>query len=282
MENHGDYFMDLYEKMIEELGIINLKSVNGLETLSACIDVVKKTINTLRKYVLENDFISGVDEIHFFKTIKPLFYAQLLYYGSIYDLELNKPTGGRKTSIIYIKKKLDKLTDFFEGNRAFYQYYRTGAVFMDNEYFKRHKENTISTVGIYGFDTDPSFTTGQDFLVSRIEANERLKIFLEDALLRIKIEDKFQGAIKNHTVGLVWTGSKVALVELMYALHSAGVFNKGNTSIYRLAVLFEECFNIKLGSFYKIFQDIRKRKKNKTVFLDELKKQLILKMEIEG
>ncbi len=76
-----------------------------------------------------------------------------------------------------------------------------------------------------------------------------------------------------------WTGSKVSLVELLYALQSAGSCNNGNIDLKQLAKHFECIFNIDLGNYYRVFQEMRIRKINRTTFLDHLKTRLVQRMD---
>ena len=78
---------------------------------------------------------------------------------------------------------------------------------------------------------------------------------------------------------LNWTGSKTALTELIYALHSQGIFNSGNADIKPIVKVFESTFNIYLGDFYHTFLELKSRKINRTKFLDSLKETLIRKMD---
>jgi hypothetical protein len=82
----------------------------------------------------------------------------------------------------------------------------------------------------------------------------------------------------NYTM-LRWTAPKVALIELIYALHASGVYNNGNTDLKRIASAFERFFQVDLGNFFNAFQEIRIRKKNRTVFVDRLKETLIRRMD---
>ena len=70
-----------------------------------------------------------------------------------------------------------------------------------------------------------------------------------------------------------WTLSKTDLIELIYALHSGGAFNKGACSIAEIARFFEHILNIQLGNTSMTFQEILRRK-DSTAFLDRLKKKL--------
>jgi RteC protein len=76
-----------------------------------------------------------------------------------------------------------------------------------------------------------------------------------------------------------WTASKANLIELIYALQSAGVFNNGQIGIKRIAEVFENLFQIDLGNYYHVFNEMRLRKKNRTSLLDHLKEKIIQKMD---
>ena len=76
-----------------------------------------------------------------------------------------------------------------------------------------------------------------------------------------------------------WTGSKVALIELIYALHAEGVFNNGTTDLKETAKFFEETFDIDLGQFHRTFFEIRARKSERTKFLNSLRDTLVKRMD---
>jgi hypothetical protein len=70
-----------------------------------------------------------------------------------------------------------------------------------------------------------------------------------------------------------WTLSKTDLIELIYALHSGGAFNKGTASIAQITRFFEHALQIQLGNTSMTFQEILRRK-DSTAFLDKLKHKL--------
>jgi hypothetical protein len=72
---------------------------------------------------------------------------------------------------------------------------------------------------------------------------------------------------------LNWTLSKTDLIELVYALHSGGAFNKGTASIADIARFFEQVLHIQLGNTSMTFQEILRRK-DSTAFLERLKEKL--------
>lgn len=76
-----------------------------------------------------------------------------------------------------------------------------------------------------------------------------------------------------------WTGSKVALIELLYALHTEGVFNNGASDLKDIAEYLEVVFDIDLGQYHRAFLEIRVRKSDQTKFLNSLKEKLVKRME---
>ena len=78
---------------------------------------------------------------------------------------------------------------------------------------------------------------------------------------------------------LNWTGSKVDLVELIYALHHSKIINAGNSDVKELAVSLGKIFNIEIeDNIYRIYQDIKSRKHVKAKFLNTITENLNNKM----
>lgn len=71
---------------------------------------------------------------------------------------------------------------------------------------------------------------------------------------------------------LNWTGDKIDLVELIYAI--AKYVNGGKASIRKIAQCFEYIFQIKIGNYYDKLSEINIRKKNTCRFLNSLPKNL--------
>jgi hypothetical protein len=61
---------------------------------------------------------------------------------------------------------------------------------------------------------------------------------------------------------LKWTASKASLIELLYALQTSGSFNNGSIDLKSLATSLENLFDIDLGNYYRVFQEIRIRKQS--------------------
>ena len=67
-----------------------------------------------------------------------------------------------------------------------------------------------------------------------------------------------------------WTSSKASLTELIYALHHSKAINNGESDIKTIAESFQRLFDIDLSDIYRTYHEIRRRKKERLRFLDEL------------
>src|SRR5690606_5408269 len=175
----------------------------------------------------------------------------------------------------YLNKELKKLKRFFDNNLDFYKYYRSNNSFLDEKMFLRGKHDIKLWLDTYYFQSDQTFsTTSHDYKVAKIMAKDLIQVYIEDQLY-----NKFQKDKSKAQKKLKWTGSKVALIELIYALHYQGVFDNGNNDIREVAQYFESTFGIDLGNFYQTYLELRNRKMNRTKFLDALREELIRRMD---
>ena len=75
-----------------------------------------------------------------------------------------------------------------------------------------------------------------------------------------------------------WTGTKRALVELIYALDACGCLHKGTVDIKEIVCYFEYVFDIDLGDFYHTYMELKAKTKDRTGFLSTLKDRLLMRM----
>lgn len=258
------------EKAITETEIETDCSVQRIE---AVIHHILECLSELKEYVLKRGLKNTDEEIRFFKYQKPVILSKLIYYNAIYKIETKKPYGAKPIRK-YLKKELKKLKRFFDSNLDFYKYYRSNNSFLDEKMFLRGNHDIKLWLDTYYFQSDQSFSTSHDYKVAKIIANDLIQVYIEDQLY-----NKFQKDKSKNQKRLKWTGSKVALIELIYALHYQGVFDNGNNDIREVAQYFESAFDIDLGNFYQTYLELRNRKMNRTKFLDALREELIRRMD---
>jgi hypothetical protein len=197
----------------------------------------------------------------------------------VYKIEMKRPNGGNRIVKKYFNNELLKLKAFFDNELEFYQYYRTGNTYLDYKYFQRGKFDIKLALDNYYFETDTNFSTSHDFKVAQILANDLIQLYLENQLIMIENKDTTEKTQRKPNIKMTWTSPKVSLIELIYALHTEGVFNNGAADLKEIAEYFENVFEIDLGQYRRAFLEIRARKNDKTKFISTLNEALLKRME---
>lgn len=267
------FYTETLHKLETTINELEIETDYSIQRIEAVIDIILKCLSEVKEYVLNRGFKNVDEEIHFFKHQKPLIVSKLIYYNAIYKIETKKPYGAKPIKK-YLNNELRKLKRYFDNNLEFYKYYRTNNSFIDDKLFVRGKYDIKLSLDTFYFEADHRFSTSHDYKVAKIMANDLIQVYLEDQLHNTTYQDKSTDLPK-----LNWTSSKTALIELIYALHSQGVFDNGNADIKVIAKTFERIFNIDLGDFYHTFMELKSRKINRTKFLDSLCDALIKKMD---
>ena len=79
---------------------------------------------------------------------------------------------------------------------------------------------------------------------------------------------------------LKWTDGLVEFVELLYALHRLGCFNKGKITLTSLFGTLGSIFDFEVKNFSRTFTDIKNRSKGEcTVFIDSMKEAILQKIK---
>jgi len=276
----SEFTISLYEEMEVSLAEINFKDTTYVQNSRLSSGIILNYISKLKTFVHNYKFTNKDEEINFFKHLKPKFYSQLIYHQKVISILSHLPLTTLNEIKNYYLNELRKINDYINSNHEFVTYYRSQTTSFDEIYFLRKEPDSWLLMNFEDYETDLNFTTIYDHKISKIIAFELLSEFLKSTLAKLEIQHDLSGGQKSLTQSNVnWTGSKVALVELLYALQSAGSCNNGTIDLKQLANHFEKIFNIDLGNYYRVFQEMRIRKINRTTFLDQLKDRLIQRMD---
>ena len=270
---------NLLTNLNDQLNFIDLEIDNQSTRCEKAIEIILKTIDSLRGVLLKTKFKTDAEEIKFFKEIKPQFTSKLIYYNTIFKIEMKRPNGGSRIVKKYYNNELVKLKAFFDNELEFYKYYRSGSTYLDHKYFLRSKYDIKMSLSSYYFEADTNFSTSHDYKVAKILANDLIQLYLENNLVLIGNKDNGEKSQRKPNLKMIWTSPKVALIELVYALHTEGVFNNGAADLKDIAEYFEHIFEIDLGQYRRTFLEIRTRKADRAKFLTTLNKGLLKRME---
>jgi hypothetical protein len=253
----------LQQKLKGQLEVIGLETSDPIAMVSKSLLVIKVCLIELKEFVCGYQFSDETEEIVFFKEIKPIFMSQYYYHEKILSINLNEPIDGHEEKLQYFYQELKLIQVYKNENCEFHKYCLTNSNHLDDKYFSREGYHNTNP------NEDERFSTGYDNTLGLLLANQMLKDYLQLAIKKVSSESE------DEKILLTWTGPKTYLIELIYALQSAETFNNGKADIKQIASAFENIFNISLGNYYRVFQEIQQRKKGKSYFLDQLKAKFI-------
>lgn len=273
-----EYINQLVQQVDDTLANFEICECNIISDSLKIVRYLHDILLELREKIEGYKFKNKEDEIFFFKIQKPELLGRLIYFYKIYRIETQCPTGSNDVVKHYLNQELDSLTYFFNRNLDFYQYYRSNSTIYDEYYFLRGKNDIRLCTDSAQFDKDLKFSTGYDYKVAKIIANERLRIYLNKRIVKLEtsnqIEDNLQRLSKYP---FRFTGKKVFLIELGYSLASSGDFNNGNIEIKEMMNFLSTAFHTDLGDYYAAYIAMKERK-DRTAYLHHLIDSLIKRM----
>lgn len=222
-----------------------------------------RALGTLDSFSARYAFADRAEESAFFKEQRPVLAAIAAHYDRCFDIESCRPMGAPKKLCRYYRKELAAVRLVFKRHNALYAYYLSGGTAYDEVYFTG------------GEGTVPPYSAR----LAQLLAAEQTAAFLEARIAGLSGQSVPPQPAGN-SPRAVWSGPKVALVELMYALHAAGVVNGGTAPLSELAAVLGQAFSINLGQFHRVYLEIRARKViNRTSFLSLLSDALLRRMD---
>jgi len=272
IEKHKQIITDLVSKLEE----IEAHSDKILEQLELSIGYCKQALKQMREIVIQDGFPDQECEIYFFKKLKPEIFSKMLYYLEVYDIQSKLPVAKCQCQIQYYQKRIDRIHEFMLENQTELQYFQCAFCHFDKYYFtSENSEIPIPKRNEY-YLIDEKFHTWHDHTFSEIIANQMLIEYIQKELRKLDgLKSDHQPYLKSKSK---WTGKKIFLIELAYGIHHTDMVNGGNSEIKDIIEGFEQMFNIELKEYYRSFVEIKRRKIDRTKFLDLMKSKLENKM----
>ena len=271
---NGQSFRKKIDRMWKELAS-NIEKINREDTdvISQAENILMETDAAIRKVKIllrSYEFADWSEEINFFKNTKPQFVSLYIYYSKILSIEASKPYANPEALKDYYDAERKNLLYFFNEHREFISYYRRKSTFLDKKYFVRYKFDFKLKLSPELYSYDEEFSTSHDHIVAQIIANDMLDDYLAKRLESKNAQEKSLTNSKK----LEWTAPKVALIELLYALHQTKCFNGGQADLAEVFRWAEKSLNVQLGNYHKTFGEIRIRKNERSRFMTLLQNNL--------
>lgn len=248
------------------------KATSMIEVSGSMITILQDILSQLRDRIHISGFGDVAEEVEFFRFVKPHVVGKLIFYNEVYRIETTCPVQGGK---MYRKYYLGQLKAIKQNHPSqldmdFYRYYRSGRMDRDSKFFQRGQLHFSSIVDSFYFEMDNQYSSYYDHLVAKIIAQDLLYAFL---LSRID-PDSCLNTTSPDLEELRWTGTKNALIELIYALYVSGAISNGKIGVRKMSAVFQGIFKIPLGDIHHAFHRMKDRAGHRTLFIEKLKDSL--------
>jgi hypothetical protein len=239
----------------EEIGITAVKRLTGQ------LNCIASALNDLRSYIRINGFDNMAAEISFFKDWKPKFQAWRIYLVDKFTAEQHKPSGSNTEIRLYYEQELRLISRLFEKHQFIYQYYLMAGTDLDEAFFSRGGRPNIIFVPDLD-DGDTEFSTPCDNIFAQFIAAEHLQ---SDFIKQLYPSTEIQSDLKS----LKWTGDKINLLELAYAIYDTAQINHGEVDLVDILSWLEKSLDTSLHRSYRMFSEMKNRKSvSPTRYLD--------------
>ena len=266
-------YSSLSHNLSLQLQQMELSDLKRIEKSSQSIILCRNLLAKFRTSIVSHEFDSNANEIEFFKFSKQVPLSNLIYYTELFAFESEYPKGGKTIQIDFINEKINKLNSFFVHHMNFSNYITLGNTHFDNQYFIRQNNFSVHVIDSEAYFFDMDFNTSHDLLLGKFHAYKRFITYLEQRI------DAYNNPKLISPSKLKWTASQSAFTELTYALYHSNIINEGNVGIKEIATALQQVFNMQHVDFYRIYSEIKSRKKSRTKFLDDLSLRLIQEMD---
>lgn len=251
-------------------------------TIVGCQNIIlflEKKLKKLNKWLKIYRFESEKEEVYFFKELKPSLISKILFYKRVLKIESRLPSSKKGKRKHYLKS-LNKAAQIAREDFDFYEYFRSRSTYNDHHYFIRRPYKDIIRDHSMQLYFDSKISTSREYQVANLICSDMLTNYLERKI--DEIDHKSGTTNFREPLNYSWSGTKIDLVELIYALKHARLINNGNTDVKELAKHIGGIFNIELeDNIYRIYQDIKLRKTVRTKFINRLADNLNQKLNEE-
>ncbi|MEI9909759.1 MAG: RteC domain-containing protein [Bacteroidota bacterium] len=173
--------IQLYRVMQNDLAECVSRKLLPITELECCFQVCSNYWEKIKHKVIAHSFSSEMDEILFFKMMKPLFTSEIEYYGLLCHAQLFKDS---TTDIEDLRqfwlREIMRLEKFINENCSFYNYYKNGNDENDISWFTRANNDGSNFLKAKSHDLDSGAATSHDYLISTLLALEKYNKYAEE------------------------------------------------------------------------------------------------------
>ncbi|MHA7129249.1 RteC domain-containing protein [Algoriphagus namhaensis] len=265
-----EYSRQISSKLEHDLSILTLDAENRLIQVESAFYLVDHALDELKRFLATYEFESEEEEIEFFKNQMSEFLKESVFYSELFMIESSKTPGSSKELKRFYETERAAMRKFLKENQNLYNYLLLKKENQDKVFFLRSAQAPIYKPNLFWHTLDTRYCTVYTLYFARIKGTIALMDYIHEQLRELNGAGDPDWKKSNP---LNWTGKKVDLVELIYALKVSGVLNHGRADLTQIAGFFEKFFGVSLSDLYRTFSEITVRK-NRTAFVEFLRDRL--------
>jgi hypothetical protein len=268
------YWTELRDDLSENIASIQKGDLRPIHQAKEGMRLSQEALAKVKESRHRFSFSNLPEQISYFKEIEPFFVSRVIFFARVFRLETGRPPGDRATVECHFQKEWQYIRDFHNEHRFLCQYIRAGETWLDEKLFVPAPDRPIAL-------PDSDLFNGLLHDASGTVAHLYSQDLMQDYLLRAEEALTHPHDPKQRNIPkLTWTDSKSALIELAYAIQSAGSLNDRKASLREIIEGLEAAFHIDLGHYPRVFQEILSRKTGYTNYIDRLREKLLLRIKL--
>jgi RteC protein len=269
-----EHWTELRNNLSEKINAILKDEQRPIRQAQQAIQVSQDALHQLRQSLPKFPFANLSDQVRYYKEIEPFFAARVIFFTRILLLETGRPLGDRAIIEGYLHREWQHIHEFHTQHSFLCRYILADETWLDEKLFVSPGQWGISEPNPHLLDPLLHNATGTIALFHAHELMQEYLLTAEEELHQPR--DRKQRNIAK----LTWTDSKSALIELAYAIQSAGSFNDRKADLREIIECFQTAFHIDLGHYPRVFQEILSRKTGYTTYIDRLRDKLLLRIKL--
>lgn len=265
--------IDLINQLDQDLFELKERNLSFNQETSETIVIIESYLFQVQNILQNHLFSSTEAEIDFFKNIYPKLFKMYYYHQIIYNMENEKNDEciSKSKEKKFYKNYLNEIKLFQQDEIKNLKEIRFCAILSEKKLFLRKYYRFRRKFLMFSIN-DTFVTNSISTAIGKREAYAEAIQFIENC-----INENENNVQEN--LNLNWTDKKAFLVELIYAIYLKESINNGKVELIRLIRFFEKHFNVALHNHHSIIQELKRRKRGKTRYFDQIKNLLLNKLE---
>ena len=173
------HYLQLFNALLDELDQCAQTGLHERKRFEQCFWISRKYNKTLIQLLEEYPFLNEMDEIDFFRNIKPKFTCFTEFFTIASESLMCVPDSPQR-AIAFWNDEIKRYIRFRRRHTSFVSYYENGKFNFDRDYFLRSTCQKVGSLNAMIFDESPEFHSPGDWLIRSLLAHKMYSRYAED------------------------------------------------------------------------------------------------------